>query len=214
MDIRRVDTKLWRIIFCSWLMTVIAIMSRAQDERYSQRLTAADRMEAGLGKLSADQLAVLDALIRRDEKSSATPAAAQPPSAGFSQRLSAGERRDAGLGLLTTTELARLDALVAQDESGALPIVAPRADGTGLAPEFRRPAPEIHGEISFTFGAGQGGYRETGGSIALDYEDPAHNFSLLVGYAETHVSGSFGGRRCFGGAGLRRSIEPLPAPVH
>jgi hypothetical protein len=194
--------KFWRIFVLGWVIAAAVVAGRTQDLRLSQRLTSPERTEAGLEKLSSDQLAVLDALIRRDEKLPENLDATQLPATRFSQRLSAEERRTAGL-----------DALVSRDESGALPALTARSTGAAAAPEFKRPALEIHGVISFTYGAGSGGYRETGGSVVLEYDDPAHHFSLLVGYAETHVSGAFLGRGCDGGAWHSHPIDTLPAPV-
>ena len=68
----------WRILALGCLLTAIAPCSPGQDGRFSKTLTASEQTDAGLGRLSADQLAVLDALIRRDEKINATPDAAHP----------------------------------------------------------------------------------------------------------------------------------------
>jgi len=197
----------------SGVLAATAVAHAGQDVRFSQRLTTDERAETGLGRLSVDQLAVLDALIRRDEQLQRHADTARP-STRFTQRLSPGELQTTGLASLTVAELARLDAQVARDESGELPAIAAGASGA-LGPfAFRRPAPEIHGMISLTYGAGSGGYHEIGGSVMLDYEDPAHGFSLLVGYEETHGSGpSFGCGRL--GSGWRRHLfDGLPPIVH
>jgi len=178
------------------LVIAVAAAGRAQEARFSQKLTATERTAMGLEKLSSDQLAVLDALIRSNENMSAKPDAAHPPPTRFSQRLSADERKSAGLDLLTEAELTRLDAFVEQYEAGSPPSVAAESAATALKPELKGPAPEIHGMISFTYGAGRGGYSEKGGSMLLNYDDPAHGFSLLVGYGEMRGNGPFLGRGC------------------
>lgn len=188
---------LLRIVTLGCLLTVLATGSQAQDGRFSKTLTASERIDSGLEKLSADQLAVLDALIRRDARINAAPDAAHPLPARFSQRLSPEERASAGLDLLTAAELARLDTLVRRQASGDLASLTSTTPRPELEPEVTRPAPEIHGEISFTFGSGSGGYREKGGYMMLDYQDPAHGLELLVGYGETQISGPAYGRGCF-----------------
>lgn len=173
----------------SGLVIAAAVVGRAQEVRFSQKLTAIEQTVTGLEKLSSDQLAVLDALIRHDEKRDATPDAAQRPPARFSQRLSTDERKSAGLDLLTEAELNHLDTFVEQYEAGGPPPVAAESAATPLPLESKGPAPEIHGMISFTYGAGRGGYSEKGGSMLLNYDDPAHGISLLVGYGEMQSNG-------------------------
>jgi hypothetical protein len=188
----------WRIVALGGLLTVIAPCSQGQDGRFSKTLTASEQTDAGLGRLSADQLAVLDALIRRDEKINVTPDAAHPAPARFSQRLSPEERASSGLASLSQAELTRLDALVQRRSSGNVSSVVSSAARPALQPEPSAPAPEIHGMISFTFGGGRGGYREKGGFMMLDYQDPAHGLDLLVGYGESRISGPSIGRGCYG----------------
>jgi hypothetical protein len=185
----------WRIVALGCLLTAIAPCSQGQDSRFSKTLTASEQTDAGLGRLSADQLAVLDALIRRDEKINVTPDAAHPAPARFSQRLSPEERASAGLDSLSEAELTRFDALVQRRSSGNVSSVVSSAARPALQPEPSAPAPEIHGVISFTFGGGRGGYREKSGFMMLDYQDPAHG---LEGYGESRISGPSIGRGCYG----------------
>ena len=188
----------WRILALGCLLTAIAPCSPGQDGRFSKTLTASEQTDAGLGRLSVDQLAVLDALIRRDEKINATPDVAHPAPARFSQRLSPEERASAGLDSLSEAELTRLDALVQQRVFGNLSPLVAKAARPALQPEPSGPAPEIHGVISFTFGGGRGGYREKSGFMMLDYQDPAHGLELLVGYGESRISGPLIGRGGYG----------------
>jgi hypothetical protein len=187
----------WRIVALGCLLTAIAASGRAQDGRFSTPLTASARTAAGLERLAADQLAVLDALVRRDEKINAKPDTAHPVPVRFSQRLSPEERASAGLDSLSAAELAQLDALVPPPASGRVSSLTSKAAGPAVQPEPSAPAPEIHGMISFTFGGGRGGYREKGGFMMLDYQDPAHGLELLVGYGETQISGPSLGRGFF-----------------
>src|SRR5947208_39301 len=87
----------------------------AADTRFSQSLAISERAEIGFNRLSSDQVASLDALIRRDlANQSATRRAEPPPPARFSQRLTAQERAVAGLTIFNEKELTQLDALVEQ----------------------------------------------------------------------------------------------------
>jgi hypothetical protein len=188
--------ELRKIFALGALMMAAAVAGWAQDARFSQRLTPTEQAEAGLVKLSSDQLAGLDALVRRDEKMNALPDATRPPPARLTQRLSSEERKSAGLDRLTEAELARLDVLIDRDNSGHLLSPKPKSATSALKQELTGPSLEIHGMISFTYGTGRGGYRETGGAVVLNIDDPAHGVSLLMGYGETHTKGLFLGRGC------------------
>lgn len=165
--------------------------------RFSQSLATGDRTAAGLDRLSSDQVAVLDALVRRDLAAQAAPrrADAPPLAARFSQRLSADERRNAGLGALTETELPQLELFVERRISAALgqvllapPTFVPLSVRARVA-EAKPKTPEIHG--SFTLGMGFGkGYSEKFGGMTLTYEDPVRNFAVSFSYAESHIKGA------------------------
>ncbi len=165
--------------------------------RFSPSLSTRDRTAAGLDRLSSDQVAVLDALVRRDLAAQAAPrrADAPPLAPRFSLRLSADERRNAGLGLLTETELAQLELFVERRISSALgqvllapPTFVPLSVRARVA-EAKPQTPEIHG--SFTLGMGFGkGYSEKFGGMTLTYEDPVRNFAVSFSYAESHIKGA------------------------
>jgi hypothetical protein len=173
----------------------------ASDLRFSVALEPAERAACGLPRLSSDQVAVLDALVRRDTAargaappSDSTPPNSAPATTTFSQRLTAGERATAGLAALTTAELARLDTAVErhQDARLARALLAPPvflARRSSILPTERKKDREIHGSFSLSYGVGSGGYSEKSGSMVLTLEDPAKGFSLSVGYSETHTKG-------------------------
>ena len=169
--------------------------SLAADTRFSQTLALSERAESGINRLSSDQVAVLDAFVRRDLAARLAPHGDEPAlAARFSQRLTAAERTTAGFALLTDLELSRLDAFVEQHASAALArtLLAPPAfvpAGMLLRSAEAKTLPEIHGAISLSYGFGKGGYSQMGGSIMLNYDDPAHRYSVMVGYAETRVKG-------------------------
>ena len=172
---------------------------RAQEARFSQSLTPTDQAATGIQKLSPDQLAVLDALVRRDEKIQAVPDADQPAPPRFSQRLLPAERRSAGLTLLTDAELAKVDAAVARYESGSESLVTTAPGPASWQPEVKAPGPEIHGMISFTIGSGSGGYSMMGGAMAVSIADPEHGIAITAGYSEMHGKGPLLGRGYYDG---------------
>jgi len=164
--------------------------------RFSQVLTAEQRAATGLDQLTSDQLAVLDALVRHDDAYAVPSTAAHPRPARFSQRLNADERRNAGLARLSPDQLNRLDALVEQRVPVRVPFVAPAAGASAPAVEIERVRPQIHGAVTLGMGWGSGGYSEMGGSMVVDYYDPAHNLDLLMGYSEVHTKGPAYYRSC------------------
>jgi hypothetical protein len=189
--------KFWAAMFASALMAVAAVAGDATSGRFSQTLSAAERTEAGLTRLSSDQIAVIDALIRRDlAAQSRPPRGDETPAPRFSQRLTADERRTAGLALFTEPELVRLDSLAERNAAAVLArtLLTPAvfvSPGARLNPEGAKAAPEMHGSVSLSYGSGKGGYSEKTGAMTLRYEDPVHGFALAVGYSETHTKAPF-----------------------
>ncbi len=168
-----------------------------REIRFSQTLTAAERAASGFDHLTSDEIAVIDALYRRDIAAQAAPRRpnAPAPAARFSQRLSLEERRNAGFASLSESELAQLDAVVDRVAPAAIGRAALLAAPTYVPLSVRarvveaRTAPEIHG--SFTVGMGFGkGYSERFGGIELNYESPDKKLFISVSYSESHIKGS------------------------
>ena len=195
--------KLWKILAAGWLICAVAIMGRAQEGRFSHTLTGTELTETGIAKLPPDQLAVLDALIRRDARINAVPDAGHPAPARFTLRLLPDERQRAGLGSLTDAELQRLDALVADFESGRRAPPAPAGPTADWKPILHHPGPEVHGMLSLTYGAGSGGYQEMGGAMAVSVDDPEHNLSLWFGYATMRIKAPWLAGACYPGTWYR-----------
>lgn len=169
----------------------------SEDLRLSRTLIPAEYEDSGLKQLTSDQIAVLDALVRRDTEVLSRPAPANKPRAErFSERLSADEQNNAGLTLLSGSELAKLNAYVARLTA---PIGSPSgsfASGGGtsqpwIAEKTLRRPPEIHGSITLLYGQGSGGYSERGGAMVLTYDDPS-GISVAVGYSEIRTKGGYG----------------------
>ncbi len=168
----------------------------AADTRFSQTLAIAERAEIGFNRLSSDQVAALDALVRRDLANQGSSRRTDPPPpARFSQRLTADERAVAGLTVMNEKELERFDALVERNAASVLArtLLAPPVfypTGMRLRPiETTKAGPEVHGSFTLSYGWGKGGYSEKTGAMELNYVDPVHNFALSVGYSESHIKG-------------------------
>lgn len=160
------------------------------DARFSQTLVPETRNAAGMAKLTSDEIAVLDALVRRDATQVASQASSAPT---FSQRLTVDEYRAAGLGRLTAPELVHLDAAVASREADpAAPTAVLSSPGMRVtAADVRDSAPwkpEVHGEVFIEFGGGRG-FSTRGGGVTLTIDDPTHRSTLSLGYAEWRARG-------------------------
>jgi hypothetical protein len=168
--------------------------ANSADVRFSQSLSAEEKAASGLSRLNSDQVAVIDALVRRDIPGrAATPGKDEKPST-FSQRLTADERRVAGLGALSAEELPRIDSLVERYQSAKLArtLLAPPAlisRASRVTPEETKPEKKIHGSFSLSYGWGKGGYSEKTGSMVLNYTDPDRGFGVTIGYSESHIKG-------------------------
>lgn len=189
------------VAFCGGLITG----GRAAEGRFSQSLSTGELVESGLNRLTSDQVAVIDALVRRN------PPNLSKPAERFSERLSDDECRAAGLALLTEAQRARLDALVRRGAEAASaaaltgPLVIAPTRGPVRVAETKAPQ-ATHGSFFFSMGWGKGGYSEKSGGVTVNYEDPERRFALSASYSETYVKGR-------GGYIFRDPITDLPSLV-
>jgi hypothetical protein len=205
--------KSWKAIVWGWLMVALAVTAFADDGRFSLQLTPMEREETGLQRLSSDQLAILDALIRRDEQWYTGPGAPPPSPTRFSQRLSPEESKSVGLDRFDEAHRFRLDVVISRIEFGEMPVSTSGQSPKPMPqPTLARPGLEIHGMVSFTVGGGTGGYSEMGGSIALMLDDPAHNLSVFVDYEEMHAKGPLLDRGCHGDPNYRAPLNAFLFP--
>ncbi len=188
------------LLFTAPLLTPLA-SAASDDGRFSVSLNPTDRAAAGLGKLTSDQIAVIDALARRDTARVAANATSRTAETGatFSLRLTADERRTAGLTTLTAAEVAQLDLLIERQQTAKLartllapPVFLSRA--RPIVTTEKKTEREIHGSFSLSYGVGSGGYSEKTGSMNFIFEDPARGLTISVGYSESHIKGGRGYR--------------------
>jgi hypothetical protein len=177
-----------------WLLATGMVWAAQGDVRFSNTLNAEERAASGLTRLSSDEVAVIDALVRRDTTARAGSTTNDEKPATFSQRLTAGERDTAGFQKLTAKELPQLDSFVDRFQNAKLArsLLAPPvylARRPGITPAEMKKELEIHGSFSLSYGFGSGGYSEKTGSMVLTLDDPARRFSISVGYSESHVKG-------------------------
>jgi hypothetical protein len=185
--------KLWLILLASAALLPLRA-AEGTAGRFSQMVATEERATVGLTKLSSDQLAALDALVRRDTVARGSLHADAAAPAAFSQRLTADERRVTGLAQLTPDELAKLDAAVERHASATLartllapPVYASRA--SRIETTEKKAKPEIHGSLSLSYGWGKGGYSEKTAAMVVTIDDPSRRFGLAIGYAQTEVKG-------------------------
>jgi hypothetical protein len=164
------------------------------DMRFSATLSESQRAETGLSLLTEDNVAVIDALVRQDQ-ATLKRRGSLASFGSFSQRRSEHEREIAGFSLLTPAQLARLDGLAGMRitpppaamitaEGGRRSPVA----GMLIKPVFSPYALEVHGSMSLTYGWSKAGSIR-GGEMLIDLQDPAHRFSVQIGYSEFHGNG-------------------------
>lgn len=190
-----------RFVVLLMLLACSVAFAADDDLRFSNTLVTDDKTATGIGRLTSDQVAVLDALVRRDTATrGSTPApktAAEAAPSAFSQRLSADERRNSGIAGLSEAEVAKLDALVDRHQTARLArtFLAPPEF---LSPRRRVAATEkkeerrVHGSFSLSYGWGKGGYSEKTGSMVVTVDDPERNLSISIGYSESHIKGGPG----------------------
>lgn len=175
------------VLFCG---CAALLASGAGDVRFSATLTPAQRERVGLNQMTADNIAIIDGLVRQDRAATRFKDN-NIDHTRFSQRRTARERDIAGLDRLTPAQLTELDNLTGQRIAGT--VIVPNATVAHIAGPAVRPgtspqSAEIHGEIGFTYGWGQGG-TFSGGDVVLTASDPAGRYSMVLGYSEYHGEG-------------------------
>jgi hypothetical protein len=174
-------------------LATIAVSLAAEDEpRFSSTLTATQRTEAGFAKLSDDNIAVIDALVRSDEAAMKRQSNLVR-SGNFSQRRSAHEMEITALAKLSVEQRNRLDELIAQRSAAAIPQLTAEVGAPPVARHLMERNPrvaglELHGSVSLAYGwSKEGSVR--GGEMVVTATDPSHRLAITVGYSEYRGKG-------------------------
>jgi hypothetical protein len=180
---------------------VLASVARAAAFGFSDGLSADEKSACGLAKLTAPQVAALNAMVDRD-MNLAHEGGVTGFSSAFTARLSPAQRVLAGLERLTDKERGFLDTMAARTiamgpppsqafafrASAPVPVPVPPDETVVSAP----PALQVHGDLSFTIGAGGHGSNFYGTAMDVLVTDPSGKFTLGVGVSEYRGRGFFG----------------------
>lgn len=199
-----------RVFSCAILgLSLLSLPLQAEELGFTAKLSPADQTSAGLTKLTPEQLSALDLQIAR-EITVARQGDVVAFSRSFMQRRTTDQLTAAGLSALSTDERAQLDTFVARAVSQRPPIVIKTLAAKAKeqeAVETITYKPQIHGEVSLTYGMASGGRNFYGGSFTGIYEDPARHLTVAFTYAEYHGKGLLPFDDC-NGPGI--GIEAVP----
>lgn len=185
----------WVLLMSVVLTATATVRAASADVRFSHTLSTEEKTAGGLERLNSDQVAVLDALVRRDTLDRLRTSAEEASPTRFSQRLTNDERRNAGFSTVTTAEGTKLDGFVDRFQSAKLarnllaPPVFLSRTGRRVDPTEAKPERPLHGSFMLSYGWGKGGYSEKTGAMEVNYLDPKGRYSVSIGYSETHVKG-------------------------
>jgi hypothetical protein len=179
---------------------LVTLCARSADTSFIANLSPPQKAAAGVSKLSTSQASVLDALVAQDV-TLAHDGGVTGFSSGFSDRHLEREGLASGLDRLTPQERSALDSLAAT----AIAMGPPPEQLFAYAPPKVAPAPlppkaavstplkaEVHGDISFTVGAGSHGSSFYGTSMDVAVTDPTGHFTVAVGFADYRGKGLLG----------------------
>jgi hypothetical protein len=185
------------------LMAMLGLLAaRAAAFTFSDGLSPDERAACGLAKLTAPQVAALNADVDRDT-TLAHQGGVTGFSSAFSLRLTPGQRTAAGLARLTEKERAFLDTMAAR----AIAMGPPPSQAFAYIPSTPIPsapvpppqdvvsAPpslQVHGDLSFTVGGGSHGSSFYGTSMEVFVTDPSGKYTVGVGVSEFRSRGFVG----------------------
>jgi hypothetical protein len=179
---------------------MMALGTRLVAASFTDSLSPDQRAAIGVSTLSRPQAAILDALVAQDV-TLAHEGGVTGFSSSFSERHWEKERLASGLDRLTPQQRTALDSLAANAIAMGPP---PEQAFTYSPPRVAQPLPppaaavsppmsaEIHGDVSFTVGAGSHGGSFYGTSVDLSVTDPTGHFTVAVGFDEYRGKGLLG----------------------
>lgn len=181
--------RLFAFLLTAACLTTTTLAAPPSDLGFTQSLSLAEQNASGLAKLSPVERTALDAQISR-EITLARQGDVVAFAKSFNTRRTPGQVADAGLAALSPTERAQLDAVIARAIAQRSPTTLARFEKKpGDAVETTTYRPQIHGEVSLTYGTAGGGRSFYGGSLTAILDDPAHHLTVSFTYAEYHGKG-------------------------
>jgi hypothetical protein len=172
---------------CIAILVATAIGAGAAG--FSSGLSPDERATSGIAMLTPAQAAALDSLVKRDVDL-AHDGAVAGFSTAFTVRCTPAERVATGIDRLPERDLAVLNGLVARAIASGPPpgqpfaYTAPAAPAPPVVLVSKPPALEVHGDVSFSVGAGSHGSNFYGTSTDIYATDPSGKFTLGVGFSE------------------------------
>jgi hypothetical protein len=187
-------------IACALL--ALAAAARAAEASFTASLSSEEASLAGIPRLSASQVAILDALIAQDMRV-AHEGGVTGFSTGFSARHWETQRDASGLDRLSADQRAALDADVARLIALGPPPDQPFSYSPPAKVVSVAPSPvqslvsavkhaEVHGDLSLTVGAGSHGSSFYGTSMDVNVTDPTGHFTLGLGFEQFRGKGLIG----------------------
>lgn len=177
-----------------------ALCVHASDIPFIGSLSPAQKANAGVSKLSSSQVSILDALVAEDV-TLAHDGGVTGFSSAFSERHMEREGLASGLTALSPQERAALDTYAAAAIALGPPpeqmfsYVQPKAAPPPTPPKAAVTTPlkaEVHGDLSFTVGAGSHGSSFYGTSMDVSVTDPTGHFTVAVGFDDYRGKGLLG----------------------
>lgn len=161
-------------------------------EGFFAKLTPDERVAAGLGRLSAEQLAALTAQVEKEVK-----LARQGDVPGFAgtfiSRRTEEERVASGIGSLSTSEKYQLDRLVSRALAARppQPPVMPGSPQPGV--ELLKPKSpwETHGFVQLEYGFGSGDTEYKAGTVAVTQVNTKTGTALTFAYTAVEGTGYY-----------------------
>lgn len=180
-----------RVLLTS-LAFVCAVALHADNSQggFSATLSIEQKNASGLATLTPDERDALDQLVRAEVTAARNDSSPELENT-FAARHTSEELHRAGLDRLTPDQLKKLDALIARALAASpKPRERPRLKDTDVFNPASKP--QVHGEMSLTYGRTSGGGDFRGASMWVDYFDPKTGISLGVGISRFSGSGLWG----------------------
>jgi len=178
-------------VLFAWLLSLsVAGFASAAEGGFSATLSNEQKTSAGLLLLTAAEISALDQMIAREVIQIRRDSDSELPGT-FVARRTDEEQNLAGLDRLNAEQLSALDASVATVLStGPKPKERPRIKDTDVFSAKRKP--EVHGELSLTYGRSSGGGEFRAASMWVDYFDPNTGLGLGIGISRASGNGFCG----------------------